>query len=211
MANVKDLTGQRFGRLVATTQTGKNKWGNPMWLCKCDCGEERIVNCHNLLRGHSKSCGCLQREATSKANSTHGMRSTRLYRTWAHMRDRCYNPKDKRYDQYGGRGIKVCEEWCNSFQAFYEWAMENGYSDDLTIDRIDVNGNYEPSNCRWETLKAQANNRSNNRLICIDGESLTLSQWLVKKNMKKETFYERLRRGWSEEKALLTPVGGEAK
>lgn len=182
-----------------------------MWLCKCDCGEERIVNCHNLLRGHSRSCGCLQREATVKANKTHGMRSSRIYRTWVHMRDRCYNPNDKRYDRYGGRGIEVCDEWRDSFQSFFEWAMVNGYSDDLTIDRIDVNGNYEPSNCRWVTLKAQASNRSNNHFICIDGESLTVTQWLEKKMMKKETFYARLRKGWSEERAILTPVGGDAK
>lgn len=206
MAQLIDFTEKRFGRLVAIKQVAKNTSGHQMWLCKCDCGRETIVDYHNLKNNHTKSCGCLQRESTANSNTTHGLRKTRLYRTWHHMRERCYYPKDKRYANYGGRGIAVCDEWNKDFQAFYEWAMANGYREDLSIDRIDVNGNYEPSNCRWATTEEQANNRQSNRRITIGGETLTLSEWSKRSNIKRATFYARIKKGWSEEKALFTPV-----
>lgn len=208
MSRLIDLTGQRFGRLVAIKQVGKNKSGYQLWLCRCDCGGESVVNYHNLKNNHTKSCGCLRRERTIEANTTHGLRKTRLYRTWRHMRERCYYPKENRYAQYGGRGITVCDEWKNDFHAFYAWAMANGYNDGLSIDRIDVNGNYEPSNCRWATLEEQANNKRTSHLITIGGETLTLSEWLAKVNLTSRAFYNRVKKGMSEEQAILTPKGG---
>lgn len=204
-----DLTGQRFGRLVAVKQVGKNKSGYQLWLCKCDCGGESVANYHNLKNNHTQSCGCLRKERTIEANTTHGLRKTRLYRTWHHMRERCHYPKDARYAQYGGRGVIVCDEWKNDFQAFYDWAMDNGYRDDLSIDRIDVNGNYEPSNCRWTTLEVQANNKRTSHLITIGGETLTLSQWLAKAKLTRRAFYDRVKKGMSEEQAILAPKRGD--
>jgi hypothetical protein len=208
MSRLIDLTGRRFGRLVAIKQVGKNKSGYQMWLCMCDCGGVSVVNYHNLKNNHTQSCGCLRRERTVETNTTHGLRKTRLYRIWCHMRERCYYPKENRYAQYGGRGITVCDEWKNDFQAFYDWAMANGYNDDLSIDRIDVNGNYEPSNCRWATLEEQANNKRTSHLITIGGETFTLSEWLAKVNLTRRAFYDRVKKGMSEEQAILTPKGG---
>ena len=124
------------------------------------------------------------------------------------MRERCYYPKEKRYAQYGGRGIIVCDEWRNDFKAFYDWAMANGYKDNLSIDRIDVNGNYEPSNCRWTTLKVQANNKRSHHYITIGDETHTLAEWLEKVNLTRRAFYNRVKNGMSDEQAILTPKGG---
>lgn len=134
----------------------------------------------------------------------HGGYGSRLYEVWRTMKKRCNNPKNSQYHLYGGRGITVCEEW-QKFEPFYEWAMSNGYRDDLTIDRIDSNGNYEPLNCRWATWKEQQNNRRNNHLITYNGETKTLKQWSEKIGISWFTLYERLKRGWSVEKVLSTP------
>ena len=135
------------------------------------------------------------------------MSRTRIYNTWAQMKARCYNPKHKAYKHYGGRGITACKEWIESFEAFYEWAISNSYASNLTIDRIDVNGNYEPSNCRWATAKEQANNTRFNRIIIFNGESMTLKQAAEKHNMSLETLSHRLKKGWGLEDALLKPIG----
>ena len=140
-------------------------------------------------------------------SKTHGLRRTRLYGIWNGILQRCFNPNRQKYKNYGGRGITVCDEWRNSFKAFYDWAMANGYRDDLTIDRIDVNGNYEPSNCRWVDAKLQAYNKTTSKYITYKGETKTLAEWAKEKNIKTPTLHLRLYKSkWSVEKALETPV-----
>lgn len=141
----------------------------------------------------------------------HGLNETRIYKTWVRMKVRCYNQNHDRYKNYGGRGITVCDEWKNDFKKFYEWAMKNGYSDDLTIDRIDVNGNYEPSNCRWITNKEQCNNRRNNHFITYNGKTQTVSEWAEEIGLDYNTLLVRINRlHWDIEKALTTPLRGRA-
>jgi len=148
-----NLIGQRFGRLIVLRDTGKRCWRYVVWLCKCDCGRLTEVLNNNLRTGCTKSCGCLQKEIVKKINTIHGDtkegKAVRLYRIWRSMKSRCYNPNHNSYKYYGGKGIKICDGWKNDYLAFKSWALANGYKDDLTIDRINPDGNYCPKNCRW--------------------------------------------------------------
>ena len=160
---IKDITGQRFGRLTVLKLSHISSDREAMWNCVCDCGNSFTTSGRRLRRGWTKSCGCLAKEKVIERSISHGKYGTRLYNIWQGMKDRCNNTNNQAYKHYGGRGIKVCDEWKDNFQAFYEWAMANGYIDNLSIDRIDVDGNYEPSNCRWATAKEQANNTRRNK------------------------------------------------
>lgn len=176
-----DISGMRFFRLVAIERDdSKNDGHHIFWKCKCDCGNEIVVRKDSLLSGHAKSCGCYLSERRIDGHlKTHGQSKTRLYHTWIGMRRRCYNESDEAYPSYGGRGIKACEDWKNDFQSFASWAYLTGYDEsksrsEQSIDRIDVNGNYEPSNCRWADCETQNYNRRDTRKIVIDGEEKTL-------------------------------------
>ena len=163
MSQIKDIAGKRFGKWTVLRRAENNKDGRSMWYCRCDCGTERKVIGKTLISGKSLCCGCTRKEnaakASRKANTTHGMKKTRLYTIWQSMKGRIKYPSTNSYERYGGRGIEVCEEWKNDFSSFASWALSNGYSDELTLDRIDSDGDYEPSNCRWATWSQQARNK----------------------------------------------------
>lgn len=196
MRHVIDLTGQRFGMLTVIERA--EKIGNHIsWICKCDCGNvTKAITGNNLKKGHVKSCGCMYRK--------HGMHGSRLYSIWNGMKTRCYNKNHIHYNDYGGRGITVCEEWKDDFKAFADWAMSNGYADNLTIDRIDANGNYEPSNCEWKCMKEQSNNRRNNIIITYNGITKTIPQWADETGINYNTLRRRIERGWDIERAFTT-------
>lgn len=176
MPPLRDLSGQKFGKLTVIKRHGSQN-GHVTWDCVCDCGNTKIAQGVNLVSGITTSCGCLTSERIRAARTKHGMANTRLYRIWQDMRRRCHNPNRRHYDDYGGRGICVCEEWDNSFEEFARWAIEAGYNDSLTIDRIDNDGNYCPDNCRWVNWTTQANNKRGNHWLEYNGERRTLREW----------------------------------
>jgi len=205
-----NLAGRRFGRLVVLHDTGERKNREVVWHCLCDCGNEVNVVGHDLTSGRTTSCGCYKRERVAEANTVHGMaqrgKQHPMYNTWARMIQRCENPNDKPYKYYGGRGITVCEEWHNS-AIFIDWALANGWQKGLTLDRIDNDGNYEPSNCHWVTRKEQARNRRSNRRITFNGKTQTLAQWAEELNIKDKILWNRINRyHWPIERALTEPV-----
>lgn len=207
---MKDLTGKRFGRLLVIKRVGTNpKNRQYIWLCKCDCGNYKEALTSYLTTGDTSSCGCYRKECELKNLSefwgkikTHGLSKTRIYAIWADMKDRCYNSKNRAYKHYGNRGIIVFEDWKNDFMAFYNWSMSNGYTDKLTIDRIDVNGNYEPNNCRWVTQKEQANNKRNSREITLFGETKTVYEFEKIYKVKALLLYNRYKKGYSDKDVI---------
>lgn len=202
---VLDLTGQRFGRLTVLERCGSSKDGQKIYRCQCDCGRIKEVKSGNLRSGKTKSCGCITSENTTKRNkqnAVHGGCGTRLYTIWLDMRQRCYNDKSINWHLYGGRGIKVCKEWDEDFAEFRDWALSHGYDNELQLDRIDNDGNYEPNNCKWSSRVEQGNNRRTCVYITINGERKTLSEWCEKTGISRYTAYSRIRRGWEPERAV---------
>lgn len=191
MAQAIDLTGQRFGRLVVIDRA----WDKPgvWWNCTCDCGKTKPIRSSQLRYGHTQSCGCLRDEMREEHNKpTHGETNTRLYSIWRGMKKRCYQPTSAGYKNYGGRGITVCDEWIASYESFRDWSLANGYADGLTLDRIDLNGNYEPSNCRYASYLEQENNKRNSHFIEVNGVKLTVTQWARITNTPPSTLKNRI-------------------
>lgn len=194
---VNDLTNQRFGKLVVISRVENTSNGKAKWLCRCDCGNNTIACGVNLKNGHTKSCGCYSRK--------HGYaRKERLYNIWVGMRQRCRDKNADNWKHYGGRGISVCKEW-DEYPTFRLWALSNGYDETKSIDRIDVDGNYCPENCRWADSTQQNNNARSNRLFTHNGETLTMAQWARKVNMPYKLLKQRIRQGMEFERALTQP------
>lgn len=205
MSKLIDLTGQRFGRWTVIERAPAKVTGRQattMWLCRCDCGNAKVVSGTNLKNGASKSCGCLSTELISKRSRIHAMSDTKIHYVWRGMKQRCTNPKHRGYPDYGGRGVTVCDEWLHNFQAFYNWAIVNGYKDGLSIDRIDNDKGYSPDNCRWVPRKVQNINKRTNRYIQIGTVKKSLSEWCEQYGMNYKTVCSRLRYGWTPEEAL---------
>lgn len=212
---MENLIGNTYGRLTVISPAEKKVLPSgakiAMWLCKCSCGNTKAVSAYNLKIGKTKSCGCLNselsRERRLKHSGTLNGTRERLYDIWRAMKERCNNPKNISYHNYGGRGVRVCDFWENDYPCFKSWAIENGYSDEMSIDRIDVSGNYEPSNCRWATRKQQNNNTRHNTFISAFGKTLTLSQWSEETGISTDLISARIKRlHWSPEDALSRPV-----
>jgi hypothetical protein len=203
--NPADYIGKRFGYWLIKEYKGLDKHSHQIYLCRCDCGNEKIVTLGNLKTGKSTNCGCekLKKQMGNTWNKKHGMSFSREYRSWESMLNCCEKTNDKEYPMWGGRGIKVCERW-HDFNNFY--ADMGTRPKGMTLDRIDNNGDYEPSNCRWATAKTQSNNRRSNTLITYKGRTQTLQQWADETGICSGTISQRIRkRGWSIEKALTTP------
>lgn len=193
MGKFIDITGQRFGKLTVIKKAKSDKRGEAKWLCKCDCGNITIVLSSHIRNYRIRSCGCLFQKNKFLYNSKYGNLENyqRLYNIYNGMRARCYNINCSSYKYYGGRGIKICNEWLEDFFKFMQWSISNGYKDDLSIDRIDVNGNYEPSNCRWITMEEQENNKRDNIFIKYKNEIKTLKQWSKILKIPYGTVYNR--------------------
>lgn len=203
--NMQKHIGEKFGRLTIIKRVSSNC--RPRYLCKCDCGKTLEVDYGELTRsyGGTKSCGCYRRDKVTKHNDWHN----RVYKIYHAMLTRTKNPNHSEYKNYGGRGIIVCDEWLgeDGYKNFKEWALKNGYRDDLSIDRINVNSNYEPSNCRWATRKEQADNKTTTIRITYNNETRTLNEWSKILNISRQNLYNRLYTcKWSVEKAFTTPV-----
>lgn len=203
-AHAENLSGKRFGRLIAISRVKRAdlQSSQTFWKCLCDCGRTHVVSAAHLKDGTTISCGCYAREATSERSKTHGMTKTRLYRIWLHMKDRCLNPKHVHFKCYGGRGISICKEWVENFESFRDWALSNGYQKALTLDRINNNENYCPENCRW--VSATEQNRNTSRNIFYQGKCL--KEWAEALNIDYALVRGRIWAGWSIEKSLTTPV-----
>lgn len=201
MSKVVEMTGKRFNMLTVVSRA-ESKNGKAYWNCVCDCGNETTVSGTNLRSGAVKSCGCLLK----KEKDTHHLSNTRLYRIWRAMLNRCYDKNYWAYKYYGEKGVKVCDEWSKDFVDFKNWSILNGYSDNLTIDRIDNSKGYSPENCKWSTRKEQANNRSFCKKIEYQGKTQTLMQWCEELGLNYKRTYARLYKcGWTFERAISTP------
>lgn len=198
MSKLKDITGMKYGMLTVISRADDyihNGRKYVMWNCVCDCGNHKSISASNLMSGRSKSCGCQVGVSASLMKKTHGETDTKLYYVWSSMKSRCYNKNSTGYDYYGKIGITVCDSWRDSYISFRDWANSCGYVDGLTIDRINVYGNYEPDNCRWVTSSAQANNRRSNRLYSYNGETHNVTEWANKFGINPKTLFTRIYSG----------------
>lgn len=216
MGKVKDITGLTINEWTVLKEAGRNKSGGAMFLCRCSCGKEKIVEGRSIRSGTSTNCGHKRKEVRNEraiaAVTKHGGKKERLYSVWTGMKERCNNPNSKFYFRYGGRGIKICDEWNDSYATFREWALKNGYDPSLkkgecTIERIDNDKGYSPDNCIWASSKVQCNNRSSNHILELNGVSHTISEWSNITGIRKDTLRRRVCvYGWNVERALQTPV-----
>lgn len=210
MPKRNDLTNRKFDRLKAIKYIGNSRTGKAIWECECDCGNIVNVVAHRLLDGETKSCGCLRKESTGKrmkgktAKRTHGDSKTRLYHIWGQIKQRTENKNANTYHNYGGKGIDICKEWSESYEAFKKWALNNGYKDNLTIDRIKNEKGYYPDNCRWVSVKKQSNNRTSNITIDYKGKKYTMKELSEMLEINYNTLRYRINAGWDIEKALKT-------
>lgn len=200
---LKNLTNLRFGRLLVLYRTKESK--QTRWMCKCDCGNIKSIRSTHLISGKIVSCGCYKKERQILGVTKHGLSKSRIYRIYRNMINRCYWEKQKEFKYWGGKGIIVYDKWKNDFMNFYNWSMNNGYEENLTIDRIDNNKNYEPSNCRWVTAKKQAENLPTVKLYEYNGEINNLFYFAHKYNCEEKLIRGRVSRGWNIKKALETP------
>lgn len=207
MKKIKDHKGEVYGRLTVLYFIKREK-NKTYWKCKCECGNEIIIPITYLTTGDTQSCGCLRKEVTAKTSKKNSfVKNHRLYSIWIDMRRRCYNKNRKSYKYYYKKNICICEQWKNDFAEFQDWSLKNGYKDNLTIDRINNDGNYEPGNCRWVTTFEQNNNMSTNHKIFYKGKEYnSMSAFCRIFNIDYEIFRGRIRHGWDIEKALNTPV-----
>lgn len=202
---MKDLTGHRFNSLTVLT-VGEKRKKHQYWLCQCDCGTIKEIRSDVLKNGQTVSCGCVARQRASDRLTKHGLSRSPLYNIHSNMIERCYCPDSNRFHCYGKRGVTICDEW-EDIKNFVLWAQASGYKDGLTLDRIDVNGNYEPNNCRWATPKEQSNNTRRNIFEKHNGEVKTIKQWSEYCGIDYYTFHARIRKlHWPIEKALTAPV-----
>lgn len=204
-ARKKNLIGKKFGRLTVLKEI-KTKYKDKYYLCRCICGNEKIVRGTHLTANKIVSCGCYRDEKIRQSHITHNMSNSRIYSIYKDVIKRCKNKNTIAYKNYGDRGITVCQEWLDDFMNFYNWAMANGYNTTLTIDRIDVNGNYEPNNCRWITKSEQSSNTRKNHFLTFKGETKTISEWSRITKIDHRKICKRIiHYGWSVERTLTTP------
>lgn len=210
MRHFEDLTGRKYGRRTVLCRADDrfSTDGYPMryWKCVCECGTVNDVAETHLIHGKANSCGCLSRDIARNRQTKHGGVRTRLYHIWCGIKARTCNPNSPAWKDYGGRGITMCEEWKNSFEAFRAWALSSGYELALTIDRIDNDGGYSPTNCRWATIAEQARNKRNTIKVCYDGETLNMHEWSLRTGIPEKVLKERYHSGWTAEELLFSPV-----
>lgn len=205
----EDLSGKRFGLLVPLNRIFNHTEDNIQvyWLCKCDCGNTTIVTANHLKSGHTRSCGCLQKQIATELCTVHGKSGTRLHTIWRSMLSRCNSSNSGSYRNYGARGIVVCREWKEDFVSFYKWALNSGYKSNLYLERIDNNGNYEPSNCTWKTYKEQQRNKRTNHFITYNGKTQTMIEWAEEIGINYATLNYRINIAkWDIGRALTEPV-----
>ena len=191
---MNNLTNKRFGEWSVMSFVGRNKYRQPIWKCRCSCGTVREIPESNLTRKASTNCGCLKSKNQRKRAYKHGKVNTPLYRSWANMLQRCNNPKNPRFKDYGGRGVAVCEEW-KDFTNFAKWANQNGYIEGLTIERVDVDGDYSPENCKWVPLREQSLNKRTTLYVTFNNEKKSLKEWAERFNISYGSLKKRLYQG----------------